>query len=149
MSAYRAAHPTGHQRRPAGFTLIELLVAIAILGIILGVAIPTYNRYVLESGRADAKAILLQTAQALERCYTRYSAYNDGDCPVQQGDTLDSENDKYELTVTTVGANDFTLTAAPQGRQADDTTCGSLTLTANGTRGAAGGTNAAKVEECW
>jgi Tfp pilus assembly protein PilE len=51
--------------------------------------------------------------------------------------------------VTNATATDFTLTAAPQGGQTDDTECGSLTLTANGTKGAAGGTDAAVVEECW
>jgi type IV pilus assembly protein PilE len=137
------------RRAAAGFTLIELMVALAVLGIIMAVAIPSYRQYALESGRADGKALLYQAAQTLERCYTRYSAYNDGACALQQGDTVESENEKYELTVTAATANDYTLTAAPQGGQADDTECGSLTLTANGTKGAAGGTDAAVVEECW
>jgi type IV pilus assembly protein PilE len=145
----RQATDTTGRRAAAGFTLIELMVAVAILAIIMGVAIPSYNRYVIESGRSDGHAILYQAAQTLERCYTRYSAYNDGDCPLQQGDTLNSENEKYQLTATTVTANDFTLTAAPRGSQTNDSECGSLTLTANGTKGAAGGTDADVVEECW
>lgn len=145
----RQATDTTGRRAAAGFTLIELLVAVAILAIVMGVAIPSYNRYVIESGRSEGQALLYQAAQTLERCYTRYSAYNDGQCPLQQGDTLDSENDKYQLTATTVGEQDFTLTAAPRGSQTNDSECGSLTLTANGTKGAAGGTDADVVEECW
>jgi type IV pilus assembly protein PilE len=129
--------------------LIELMVAVAILAIIVAVAIPSYQRYVLESGRAEGKAILMQAAQALERCYTRFSAYDDAQCALQQGDTQMSENEKYQLTVSSTSAGDFSLAAAPQGGQTKDTECGSLTLTANGTRGAAGGVDPDTVAECW
>jgi len=132
-------------RRPDGFTLIELMIVIAIIAILVGIAFPSYQQYVLRSGRADGQAVLLQAAQTLERCFTRYSAFNNSACALQQGDTLDSENEKYLLTVTTVDANDFLLTASPQGGQAADTECGNLTLTANGTKGAASG----NVDDCW
>ena len=132
-----------------GFTLIELMIAVAILAIVMGIAIPSYIQYVLESGRADAKGVLMQSAQTLERCYTRYSAYNDGDCALAQGATVMSENDKYQLTATTVSANEFLLTAVPQGGQANDTECDNFTLNHQGQKGAKGGTDAAVVEECW
>ncbi|MGB0513331.1 MAG: type IV pilin protein [Wenzhouxiangellaceae bacterium] len=132
--------------RNAGFTLVELLVAMAILGIVLGVAIPNYRQWVLESGRSEAMSVLMQGAQTLERCFTRYSAYNDGNCALGAGDTVMSENNKYQLTVSTVTANTFSLTAAPQGKQAEDTKCGSFTLSNTGARGVSTGTDPA---ECW
>lgn len=135
-------------RSNAGFTLIELLIAIAILAIVMGVAIPSYNQYVLESGRADAKAILAQASQTMERCFTRYSAYDDGNCPLQDGGTLMSENDKYQLTVS-AGTTTYDLTAAPQGAQTKDTDCGSFTLDETGRRGAKGGFDPDIVDECW
>lgn len=135
--------------RTSGFTLIELMIAVAILAIVMGIAIPSYNQWVLESGRADAKGVLTQTAQALERCYTRYSAYNDGNCALSQGATVTSENEKYTLTVTTLNANDFLLTAAPLGGQKNDSKCGEFTLNHQGRKGAKGGTDAAVVKECW
>lgn len=135
--------------RARGFTLIELMVAVAILAIVMGIAIPSYNQWVLESGRADAKGVLMQTAQTLERCFTRYSAYDDEDCSLGQGATVMSENDKYEMTVTRVNANQFLLTAVPQGGQANDTDCANFTLDHRGQKGANGGTDPAVVEECW
>lgn len=132
-----------------GFTLIELMIAIAILAIVMGIAIPSYNQWVLNSGRTDAQGVLMQTAQSLERCFTRYSAYNDGNCSLAQGDTVMSENEKYQLTVTRVTANQFDLTAVPQGGQANDTDCGNFTLNHQGLKGAKGGTDPAVVEKCW
>lgn len=133
-------------RRTAGFTLIELMIAIAILAILVGIALPSYQRYVLESGRADAKTQLYGASQTLERCFTRYQAYDDGNCPLQQGDTALSENDKYELTVTTTTPTTFVLTAEPQGPQTKDTDCANFTLTHAGVKGISG---SGTVEECW
>lgn len=139
-----------HNIAPArGFTLIELMIAITILAIIMSIAIPSYNQWVLESGRADAKGVLMQSAQTLERCFTRYSAYNDASCALSQGDTVMSENDKYQMTVTRVTANQFVLTAAPQGAQVNDTDCDNFTLNHQGQKGAKGGTDPAVVKECW
>jgi len=133
-------------RTAAGFTLIELLIAIAILAIIMGIAIPSYTQYVLKSGRTDATSTLLQTAQALERCYTRFSSYNSDNCAVPA--TVESENEKYDVAVTT-GATTYDLTAAPKGSQTNDSECGSFTLDETGQKGAAGSTDAAIIEKCW
>lgn len=130
-----------------GFTLIELLVAIAILGIVMAIAIPSYNIYVTRSNRTEGKAILMNTAQALERCYTRYNAYNANDCAVSF--PIDSENDHYQMPAAnqTINAATYTLTAVPQGVQATrDTECANFTLTHNGTRGVSG---SGDVEDCW
>jgi len=131
-----------------GFTLIELMIAVAILAIIMGIAIPSYTQYVLKSGRADAKGVLMQSAQTLERCFTRYNAYNNASCALSSGETVPSENNKYDMTVAAAETT-FTLTAVPKGSQLNDTDCTSFTLTHTGQKGANGGTDAADIEECW
>lgn len=133
-------------RRANGFTLIELMITIAVVGILAAIALPSYNNYVLESGRADAKAALYGVSQTLERCFTRYGAYDNAACPLAQGDTEMSENDKYQITVTTTTPNTFALTAAPQGPQTKDTECGNFTLSHTGAKGVSG---SGDVEECW
>src|SRR5690554_4552906 len=130
-----------------GFTLIELMVALAILAIVMAVAIPSYTIYVTRSNRTEGKAILMNAAQALERCYTRYSVYNSANCQVSF--PIDSENGWYQMAAAdqTINAASYTLVAAPQGTQATrDTDCGSFTLTHNGTRGRSG---TADIEDCW
>lgn len=141
--------------RARGFTLIELMIAVAVLAIIIGIAIPSFTQYVLEAGRSDAKNALMQGAQAMERCYTRFSVYNDGQCtatgPEADGgiDGSESENEKYEVTITGIGENTFELTATPIGGQLKDADCTSFSLTHTGQKGANGGTDAADIEECW
>lgn len=133
--------------RQRGFTLIELMIAVAILAIVMGIAIPSYNQWVIEAGRADGKAQLFQVAQQLERCMTRFSSYNDAACGVQDGATIESEKGKYQIT-TDIDATTFTLTAAPLGGQANDDECKGYTLTSTGERGIEDGSEGT-VDDCW
>jgi len=133
----------GHPHR--GFTLVELMVAVAILAIIMAVAIPSYSDYVVRANRGEGKVAVLQTAQALERCFTRHNAYDAGACNLTF--PIDSENDWYQVTVDDRTATTFTLTAAPQGTQATrDAECGGFTVTQTGLRGITG---TGTVQDCW
>jgi type IV pilus assembly protein PilE len=42
----------------AGFTLVELMIAIAVLSVIVSIAIPSYNRYILEGHFATMRSTL-------------------------------------------------------------------------------------------
>ena len=135
----------------AGFTLIELMIAVAILAIVMGIAIPSYTQYVLKSGRAEAKTELLGAAQALERCFTRFSAYDADECAALRND-IDgrrSENEKFELSLDAVDGTSFTVTATPKGSQTNDTDCPNFGLDETGQRYIDGRKDAADLDECW
>ena len=136
--------------RQSGFTLVELMIVLVIASILVGIAVPAYTDSVAKGRRAEAKSEVLQAAQTLQRCFTRFNAFNDANCGVVatlNGAGITSENGHYTITATTLTATTYTLQAAPQGGQAsDDAGCGNLTLTSTGTKGVSG---THSVNDCW
>ncbi len=141
------------QSKHAGMTLIELMIVVLIIGILAAIAYPSYRDSVLKGNRSEAKMALMQGAQELEKCYTRYSTYvyNVATSPCATAQTLAgagiaSTSGKYLVTAAAgdITASTYKLTATPQGAQADDLKCGTLTQsqdnshTATGTSGVAG-----------
>jgi type IV pilus assembly protein PilE len=58
-----------------GFTLIELMVAVAIVGILAALAIPSYNDSVRKGKRAEGRAALIDLLQQQERHLGQYGSY--------------------------------------------------------------------------
>lgn len=131
-----------------GFTLIEIMIAVLILGILAAIAITAYQNTVVRSNRTEATVLLSQTAQALERCYTQFTAYNDGDCGVLGRIPIASEGGWYIIEDDDgIDEAGFTLTAVAQRRQATlDEECANFTLNHRGQRGVTGSGSAT---DCW
>jgi type IV pilus assembly protein PilE len=132
------------RRGNAGVTLIELLVVMVIVAILAAIAVPSYRGYVIRASRADAKAATLSMAGSLERCFTRFNAYDDAGCGIDITNVL--SGDGHYLVSANVTATTFLVTAVPQGAQAADTGCGNFRLDQANQRSVSGSKGAA---ECW
>jgi len=133
-----------------GVTLMELMIVVAIVGILASVAVPGYRAHIIRVKRSEAKTELMAVAQQLERCYTRGNAYEDAGangCPGFPVAVPRTGTVTYEITADIAeDGQAFALTATPQGGQANDTTCGALTLNQLGVRGVS---TEAEPNSCW
>jgi type IV pilus assembly protein PilE len=141
------------KRNQRGVTLIELLTVVAVVGILAAIAIPSYRRYLVRANRTDAKTALLQTAQALERCYTNSApyAYNSATCAAAVTLPFTVASGFYVISAADSGpaAQTYRLLATPQGTQAtQDGECGTFSLSQAGLQ-AVTGTFSAAPERCW
>ena len=144
------------RKQRSGFTLIEVMVVVAIVAILSAIAYPAYTQYVLRSYRAEARNMLLEAAQFMEKNYTLTQSY----AVAASGGALTSASliaaglDKvprdggtlrYTIEFSVVpDANAYTLTATAKGPQAADL-CKNLSLNNFQVRGSTGLTAA----ECW
>ncbi|MBA4741304.1 MAG: type IV pilin protein [Azoarcus sp.] len=132
--------------RQAGFTLIELMIAVAIVGILIAVAFPSYQTYVAKSYRGKALACVVEHAQFMERFYTSNMTYV-GAAPNLGCTTENDLNTRYTLAVNIVDQRNYSVTATPLGHQAKlEGRCGTLSIDQAGQRGASG---SAGVAGCW
>lgn len=135
-------------KHAGGFTLIELMIVVAIVAILTAIALPSYNEYVRQGHRADARAGLLQAQQWLERAATANGTY-----PTSLPAALTWEGDtskRYTIAFANGNTNAaYTLVATrKEGAQANDR-CGDLTLTHNGVRDANNLGSGVTAAECW
>lgn len=130
-----------------GFTLIELLIVMVIASILAMIAVPSYQASVMKSRRADGRVVLNDTAQRLERCYSQLGTYDDAvNCAIADGEDILSPEGFYTVTVAIPDAATYTLTAVPEGPQAEDEKCGTYGLSNTGVRTITGDDT---VAHCW
>lgn len=137
-------------KKNKGFTLIELMIVVAIAGILLAAAFPSYKAYTLKSHRSAAIAAIMDLGSREARYFTTNNTYASSlitlgyasdpmPVTVSGGGTV-----YYNLSVQASSASSFTLQAVPAGNQTGDT-CGTYTYTSLGQKGISSGT----LGDCW
>ncbi|MDP0562467.1 MAG: type IV pilin protein [Candidatus Endonucleobacter sp. (ex Gigantidas childressi)] len=100
-----------------GFTLVEIMIVVAIIGILASIGYPQYTKYVIESRRVGAMALLLEVMQEEERYFTKNLEYTATLSKLgYASDTLKSEGDYYAITAKECSPSPcIKVTATPQG----------------------------------
>ena len=165
-----------NKNKMQGFALMELMITVAILGILMSIAVPSYTKYVREAKRTEAKTEILRIAQLQESYYVQnlsYAKYLNGTGGLGFGSsTLNSERGLYSVEVwgldssnaadTCSGDNTtpcvgYIIQATPvtgAGQGADTNCKGGFQLLNTGLKQAksatdADWTNLATAQECW
>jgi len=107
-----------------GFSLIELMIAVAIAGVLVAIAYPSYTNSLIKGSRAAAKSYLLEVAQKQQQFLLDNRAYGtDAEVKALLAEPKEFTN-FYTLAITQDAGPppSFTAKATPKGstRQKDD-----------------------------
>lgn len=126
-----------------GFTILEILVVVAIIAILVSLALPSYQQYLLRGHRAGAIHSLLAIAGCQERIRASTGYYDTSRCYKEYDD------DKYVFSISPADeprALKYSVMATPQVRS-DADNCGSMAIDQAGTRSIGG--EEKHLPACW
>ncbi|AUH53690.1 pilus assembly protein [Chromobacterium sp. ATCC 53434] len=123
-------------RNDAGFSLLELLIALALVAIVVGIAVPTYQGYMQRGRRSDALDALYQLQQAELRYRGFHPGYASGLGELKTPFAGGASRQGYYRLETGIPdggqpASSYFIraTAIAGGAQSGDAECRTITLT--------------------
>jgi type IV pilus assembly protein PilE len=120
-------------RRVRGFSLIELMTVLVIIGVLAGVAWPSYQDYVRRANRAAAQTFMMAIASRQEQYLLTNRSYAATTAALNL--TTPSElSGRYTVTVAVPSATEYTITATPIGNQPVPGKFDALTLSSSGAK---------------
>lgn len=127
--------------RSRAFTLLEVAIALALIGILLSIAIPSYQRYVQRTYRAEAIRHMLAAADCQNRIKAQKGYFDTTRCapaPDESRHAFSFQPANQAL------ADHYTVFAIPLG---EDDQCGALGLDHTGSRSISNPDGS--VSKCW
>jgi type IV pilus assembly protein PilE len=127
-----------------GFTLVEMIVTVAIIGILVGIALPSYREYVRKSRRSEAQAYLMTVAARQQQFLVDTRFYANALATINLP-MPNNVNASYDVTLAAVVGPPptFVLSATPKpGTDQVQESCGVLTINQTGTK-------TASLPTCW
>jgi type IV pilus assembly protein PilE len=119
-------------KKNSGFTLIELMIVVAVVAILAAIALPAYQDYVRKSRRAEAVAEMLDVQLQQEKWRANNNSY------AVTAASVGAINTDYYVFSIEAATNSYTITATPQGAQANDkqygTPCSALAIDQSNTK---------------
>jgi len=132
-----------------GFTLIEVLVVLALTALLAGLVWPAYQAQIQRARRVQARVVLLDSAQRLERLLATSAS---GLLPPDAASRLPSASagGSYRLGLLLDAAGSgYTLSAEPLAAGQRSDACGTFWLNHLGQQGVRGAAAGVSAEECW
>jgi type IV pilus assembly protein PilE len=111
----------------AGFTLIESLICMAIIGTLMGIALPQFELQWQKTRRQDAQNSLMQLHLRQLQWRGLHAQYASSLSELNWAGTH-SISKHYLLSLQSSNANGYILQATPVGLQSRDATCSSMSL---------------------
>ena len=137
-------------RQNKGFTLIELMIVVAVLGVIVAIAMPSFLEQIRKANRSDGKQALFDVAAKLEQYYQDNKGYPTASNMAllgYAGATFTSLEGYYTIGFTAVPtATTYTIRAVPIAPQDEDTNCATFGLNHLGVKTITG---TSSVDRCW
>ena len=123
------------KERPAlgmqvGITLIELIVVMAVIGILVTIAYPSYIEYMKASRRADAMHSLMEV-QLMQEKWRRNDVDYGTEAEIDTAGGWSSQEGFYTIRIISSTTIDFTATAIPVTGQSGDS-CGTFAINRTG-----------------
>jgi type IV pilus assembly protein PilE len=133
-------------QRQRAFTLLELLITVTVVGILAGVALPSYQQYVRRATRAQAMLALSDIALRQERFHL-----DNGEYAASLGDIgfAPGGDARYAYALDDVTAQGFTAIATAVGPQLADADCRTFKLGHDGMRESRSDLDAVSTGTCW
>ncbi len=131
-------------KKNQGFTLIEALVVAAVIGILAGIAYPSYQSHLIMARRGDAKVELIKAQLKQSALHILSPSYSTDKTELGLKDS-----DYYTFTPVSAGASTYSLKAVAKNGTSqanDEVQCRSLFIDQDSNHTNNGTTN---NDQCW